>query len=332
VVKDAPLWIDDYTTQSTFSGMNELKVKVDQLLRDWGNRAGRSRMQANLKLRQTFAPRGMIVSTAEQLPPGQSIQARLFQVEVHPDMVTRGADSPLTLAQTEHAPRYAHALGGYVLWLAEQYEDLEKTLPEKLLDYTEAARARGAHLRMPNNVASLFIGWEKFISYAEHLGALEHDYDDLRELGWQVLVSLGDAQQVVAQEEKPVMMYLDALSQLIAQGTVYLRNREYPDLPERMLPKFEEHATNAEFLGWYDEQYLYLLSRPTFKTVVSFYRGSGVVFNDTERGIKVKLKEEGLLHPAERPSGNTFLYQMAIGTRPWVLRISNTILNQGGSS
>jgi hypothetical protein len=70
-----------------------------------------------------------------------------------------------------------------------------------------------------------------------------------------------------------------------------------------------------------------LLSGPTFKTIVQFYRNSGVVFNDTERGIKVKLREEGLLHPAERPSGQTFLYQMAIGTRPWVLRITNTIFN-----
>jgi len=330
LVKDAPLWIDDYTTQSTFSGMNELKAKVDQLLRDWGNRAGRSRMQANLKLRQTFAPRGLIISTAEQLPPGQSIQARLFQVEVHPEMVTRGANSPLTLAQTEHAQRYPHALGGYVQWLAQQYDELEQKLPERLLDYTEAARARGAHLRMPANVASLFVGWDMFVSYAQQLGVLDCDYDGLRDLGWQMLVELGDAQQVTAQDEKPVMMYLDALSQLVAQGSVYLRHREYPEMPDKMLPKGADREVGAEFLGWYDEQYLYLLSGPTFKTIVQFYRNSGVVFNDTERGIKVKLREEGLLHPAERPTGNTFLYQMGLSTRPWVLRITNTIFNNEG--
>ncbi len=50
-----------------------LKGKVDQLLRDRGTRSGQARTRADL-----------------QLPPGQSIQARLFQVEVHPEMITRG--------------------------------------------------------------------------------------------------------------------------------------------------------------------------------------------------------------------------------------------------
>jgi DNA primase len=326
LVKDAPLWIDDYTTQSTFSGMNELKAKVDRLLRDWGNRSGRSRMQANMKLRQTFAPQGLIISTAEQLPPGQSIQARLFQVEVHPDMVTRGADSPLTLAQTEHAQCYAHSMAGYVLWLAEQYDTLKQDLPERLLDYTEAARARGAHLRMPNNVATLFLGWEMFLNYAQHVGALEVDYDDLRELGWSVLVALGDAQQVTAQEEKPVDMYISALSELIAQGSVYLRHREYPEIEEKTLPTGQHKAVGAEFLGWHDDQYLYLIPGVTFKTINLFYRGRGVVFPDTERGVKVKMKEEGLLFPTER-SQKTFLYQMPLDGRPWVLRIANILSN-----
>ena len=56
--------------------------------------------------------------------------------------------------------------------------------------------------------------------------------------------------------------------------------------------------------------------------VRKFYRDSRIVFPDTEHGVKVKLKEQGLLFPAE--SGREpFFYQLPIEGRPRVLRISN---------
>lgn len=322
VVKDSILWIDDYTTQGTATGMNELKLKADQLLRDWGNRSGRARMRADLRLRQTFAPRGLIVSTAEQLPSGQSIQARLFQVEVHPEMITRGAGSLMTQAQVNDAPLYSHALAGYVLWLAERWEELNTVLPERLLSYTELARTRGAHLRMPGNVAALFLGWEVFLQYSQHLGVVEQP-EALREFGWSVLLALGDAQQGAVQDEDPVTMYIRALQQLLAQGAIYTRSREHPDFVDHNNPPPAKCAVGAEFVGWYDQDYLYLLPGVAFRIVNQFYRGSGVVFPDTEHGLKTKLREQSLLFPTENDRRGGYLYQLPLDNRPWVLRITN---------
>lgn len=330
LVKDAPLWIDDYVPQSTFSGNAELKRKVDQLLRDWGNRAGRSRMSADLSLRQTFAPRGLIVSTAEQLPPGQSIQARLFQVEVRPGMITHGAGSPLTAAQAE-ARLYQHAMAGYLLWLGGCYEKLERTLPDLLLEKTEAARERGAHLRMPVNVAQLYLGLELGLQYAEHVGAIDAEKAAaLCDIGWKVLVGLGEAQQVAAVEEKPVEMYLTAIQEMLAQGSVYLRQRAHSDMQSTEYPTTESRQANAEFIGWYgndpgvddnaayaDSRYWFLIPGVTFKAVAEFYRQSGVVFPDSTRGIKAKLMEQKRLIPGQN---RRFDYQMS-ASAPRVLRI-----------
>ena len=129
VLKDSPLWIDDFTSQSTVSGQQDLLRKADTLLRDWGNGAGRTRMRSDLTLRQTFVPRGLIISTAEQLPPIESINSRLFQIESGPGRVTRGEGSNLTLAQQNDAPLYLHAMAGYVLWLSDHLPELEKSLP-----------------------------------------------------------------------------------------------------------------------------------------------------------------------------------------------------------
>lgn len=330
LVADAPLWIDDYVPQSTIAGTNELKAKVDQLLRDWGNRAGRSRMQANLKLRQTYAPRGLIISTAEQLPPGESIQARLFQVEVHPGMVSKGAGSALTRAQMEDAPLYPLAMTGYLGWLAGQWETLSRELPERLLAYTDAARNEAGHLRMPANVAHLFLGWEMGLQYAQHIGALTPArYEELRAQGWHTLLAVGERQVIEAAEEKPVDMFLRALDEMLAQGAIWLRHADFPEVAERALPVAERRATNAEFLGWYDDLYWYLLPGPTFKAVVTYYRGQGVVFPDSARGIKTKLKEQKLLHP---DGSQAYLYQMGIEGRSRVYRISRSYNSIEGPS
>src|SRR5438105_1000833 len=57
-------------------------------VRACGNPGGRARMNSNLSLRAVYRPRGLLISTDEQLPDGQSVLARLVTVEVRrPDIV-----------------------------------------------------------------------------------------------------------------------------------------------------------------------------------------------------------------------------------------------------
>jgi hypothetical protein len=327
LLKDAPLWIDDYTAQATIGGNNELRRKTDRLLRDWGNRAGRSRMRSDLTMRQAFAPRGLVISTAEILPPGQSILSRLFTVEFTPTMVTRGEGSRLTLAQENDAPLYRHAMAGYVQWLAGQYKALEEELPGKLRSYTEDARAKGTHLRMPGNIAEMFIGFEMGMRYALTVGAIgEAEADGLLSRAWVTLIEIGGAQHQAVIEENPVDMFLEALEQMMAQGAVYLRCKdkpEYDDLvwPASLRPRDPTRPANLPsegMLGWYDDKYWYLMPKATYNTVYHFYRNGGIVFPDTERGIRAKLREQKL----SVSNDGRLLYQVDIdGERVRVLCI-----------
>ena len=339
LVKDAPLWIDDYTAQSTSAGMRDIQKKADQLLRDWGNRSGRSRMRADLKLRATFVPRGLIISTAEQLPPGQSILSRLYAVEATPGMMKVGPDSPLTRAQLEESLLYPHAMAGYVTWLSEHYEELQERLPGEMLTYTERAREAGRHLRMPANVATMYIGLETGLRYACEVGAVsEDDAEAIKEFGWSILVGIGEQQHQVVSEEKPVEMYLDAIEQMLATGHVFMKHKDYPDNADRFMP--ESRAAQSELIGWYDWQFWYLLPKVAYKRVWEFYRSSGVMFPDSERGVRVKLLEDKLL----LPQGDRFSYRLRYGLendqRARVLRIardtsesdSDTLLQNAGTT
>src|SRR5262249_61659531 len=91
----------------------ELESKAARLLRSQGNISGRGRLRSDLTERPAFPPRGIIISTGEQHPPGQSLLARTLIIEV--DGATINVDA-LTEAQ-QQSSRLAHAMAGYIEWL-----------------------------------------------------------------------------------------------------------------------------------------------------------------------------------------------------------------------
>jgi hypothetical protein len=83
--KDTLCVIDDYAPQPDLQGQREQARRAERVLRNIGNRAGRSRMRPDLTQRPVRVPRGLVVSTGEDLPPSRSIVARLVVLEVDKD-------------------------------------------------------------------------------------------------------------------------------------------------------------------------------------------------------------------------------------------------------
>ena len=143
---------------------------------------------------------------------------------------------------------------------------------------------------------------------------------------YQLLASSagGGARLMASQERSPVLdqgsaadevvrMYLTAVDELLKAGTVYLQNRWYRKLAEMEYPQRANRSPEALLIGGYgnDSQdgepyatcrYLYLIPDVTFKAVDDYYRTKGLVFCETAKGIKARLRESGLLLPsANRP-------------------------------
>src|SRR5439155_983782 len=58
------------------------RLDADRLLRAQGNRSGRLRMRPDGSLRACKPPRGLILSTGEDLPRGQSLRSRVLVFEL----------------------------------------------------------------------------------------------------------------------------------------------------------------------------------------------------------------------------------------------------------
>ena len=291
LVKDAVLVVDDYAPQKDARAAQEYRRAAHHLVPSVGNRAGRGRLTRDIKARQSYAPRGLVMVTGEELPETESLVARLFVVELKGDSV----DLPRLTAAQARRELYSHAMAGYLGWLKEHWSAYIKLIPERALHYRGLASNNGAHLRLPETIALLMVGWEMGLRYALSIGALPAtDYALLMDLGWQALVENGAEMAQLGGEEKPEELFLGTFRELLAQGKVYLCQRDGPGLigGGRGAPGSEERG---EMLGWYDEACLYLLPEVSYTRIARHFRDQGGVFPARPLTFRKSLKEAGYL-------------------------------------
>ncbi len=308
LLKDAPIIIDDFAPQSDPFKAREMERNAAQIVRNVGNQAGRGRMRRDLSMAATYRPRGLVISTGEQVPDGESVSARLFTLELHPGDVNM---ERLSAAQVE-AWRYPHALSGYLLWLAGQWPALAENLPADQREMRDRARVKlsGIHLRLPEALSQLYMGLDLGLKYAVEVGALS-DAERVAWLGrgWEALRSGAEAQAARVEKERPTMRFLEVLTGLLAQGKVHLEHKGGK-------AKIGGGTANDELLGWYDEERLYLLFDAAYNRVARFLRDEGAALSVKQTSLRKYLIEEGILLPPENDKD---------GRTTDVIRIGGTI-------
>src|SRR5262249_9020676 len=132
--------------------------------------AGRGRLKSSGEERPSHGPRGLVVSTGEVVPNGESALARVVNIEVKPTSVNRE-----TLGQCQadaSAGLYAQAMSAYLLSLSKRYSTLQATVSARIRELRRAAAVSGQHLRTPENLANLAVGIEMFLQFAVEAGAI----------------------------------------------------------------------------------------------------------------------------------------------------------------
>ena len=129
LTKDAVLVIDDFAPAGTTADVQRLHREADRLFRGAGNRSGRARMRADGGSRPTYYPRGLIVSTGEDIPSGQSLGPACSSSSWH------GATSTRTFyrahSEMQETASSREAMAGYLQWLAPRIDELRRNLPER---------------------------------------------------------------------------------------------------------------------------------------------------------------------------------------------------------
>ncbi|MGW3486524.1 hypothetical protein [Streptomyces sp. NPDC001054] len=238
--------VDDYVPQAaaTKTDLAKLNEKVERLVRGAANSAGRSRMRVDGTVRPELYPRAQVMCTGEDVPPGQSLQARTSLVEIAKGDV---ASERLTEAQRiADAGVYAQAMAGYVQWLAGRYEgeeDWPAVLRAELAEGRDAiAREAGGHSRAPEAVAGLLLGLRWFLRYAIQIGAVTREERD--ETYKRCRAAILDGTAVQAAETRALSaeaIYLNAIRTALTSGRAYLADQNSDGVPP---------LTEATKWGW----------------------------------------------------------------------------------
>jgi Toprim domain-containing protein len=282
-VKDAIAVIDDYAPNADSRAQQELEKRAQRIIRGIGNRASRGRLRADLTQQPDRPPRGLVVCTGEDLPTGHSIQARLVIVEVDRERL----NLPVITELQARGDRLAHAMRGYIEWLQPVIPQLQKELPARLGRLRAELHQIGSHLRQADALAQLRNAFDLFLEFAEHVGALgAARAAELRATGRQTLRRIGEAQGTVLRDLEPAERFMSVLGTLLEQRRVRL-------VEKGTSPR----ADDVEAVGWYDQDFAYLLPEAARRRVATFLRESGEAWGHSAHALHKALVRKGFVLP-----------------------------------
>jgi hypothetical protein len=237
--KDALLAVDDFCPTGTGNDVQRYHTEADRLFRGQGNRAGRQRMRADATLRPAKPPRGLVLSTGEDTPRGQSLRARLLVLEISPGDFGPAPPDPnptLTACQRDAGGKYSAALAGFLRWLALQLDAIRARLRAELAELRDGARSDGQHARTPGIIADLALGLRYLLDFARTAGAVsESERGDLWKRGWAALGEAAAQQATQIATSEPAGLFLRLLSAAVASGYAHIADERgnEPREPQR---------------------------------------------------------------------------------------------------
>jgi len=330
--KDALFVIDDFVPRGGSQEVARLHREADRILRAQGNASGRQRLRPDTTLRPVKRPRGLILSTGEDIPLGHSLRARLLIVEFNAGDVDL---KRLTSAQEDAAAgTYAECLSGYLAWLAPRYGEIRDTLAGELGALRALVARKGLHPRTPTTIASTSLGLKYFLEFAVDVGALSRaEADDEWNQSWEEFIRIGIGQKKFHDATEPTLRFRELLSAAIASGQAHVAalDGSAPAHPESWGWRRSEGtlASTGTWLpggariGWLGaDNDLYLEPDASFAAAQEMARSAGETITIAGKTLHKRLADRSLLRSTERGARGTLaVRKMVQGERHPVLHV-----------
>ena len=297
-LKDTLFAIDDYYPSQTLQEGKKMDAVAESLFGLYGDRQARSRMkQDGQTVKMGFSARGMCIVTGESFPSmAESRTARALIIEV-----ARGdIDLQVLSKLQENKEQLSFCMKGFIQYIIENINDIKKSCKSKFIQYRNKANQDFAHGRIPEIIASEFMGIELFFEFANSQNVITNDYMmELKDLAWNSLITAAQKQNVRTKENRTDNMFFRGVQELLLSKTIYLKSfKNYQQEPDEPFSKF---------VGYYDKEKgrCYLLPDTIYNEVVKFYSVQGIKFPGNARSTWKYLKEAGRLFPGEKDRNTT---------------------------
>lgn len=339
--KDAVFVVDDFAPAGSAGDVLRLHRDADRLLRAQGNSSGRQRMRADTTLRPPKPPRGLVLSTGEDVPRGQSLRARVLVLEVGPGDVD---EELLSLCQADAAAGlYAAAMAGFIGSIARRYGAIRAGLRAEVVLLRRQALGSRAHRRTPEIVANLAIGINQFLTFAEAVRAIEpEEHVALSKRCWLALGHAAAGQDEHQSASDPAARFLELLAAAIGAGRAHVAGEDgdLPSNPGAWGWRKDTDGTGSfqhdtwrpqrERVGWVvdDDSVhdLFLDPDASFAAAQSMGRDTGDLLAVQPKTLHRRLQQAGLLLSVDEARHRLTVRRTLGGARRYVLHLSASVL------
>lgn len=325
--KDRVLCVDDFAPTGSSADVQRFHREADRVFRAAGNNAGRQRLRPDATLKAAKSPRGVILSSGEEIPRGQSLRARFLALEVGPDDVSWPEMSRCQKRAREGL--YAQSLAAFLRWLAPQYPQIQARMRAEIDALREAAYQDGQHRRTPGIVADLALGIRYFLDFAVDVTALtKAQANEAWEAAWTALGEAAAAQAQHHAAAEPTGRFLELLSAAMRSGEAHVAAMDggKPDSPASWGWRAIESGTGenewrpqGKRVGWLDGEHLFLEPDASYAAAQEIGRKVGDGLAVTPRTLRKRLKERGLLQSVDAARGVLTVRRTVEGRRSDVL-------------
>jgi hypothetical protein len=217
MARNAVFVIDDFIPSGTSAQQRAYQGNADKVFRAQGNQAGRARLTDTTSLQQTMFPRGIIMSTGEDTPEGQSVRARMLILEIAPASIDT---SSLTDAQSNR-PFYC----GSVAWLAQSLASKPANLKPAIATLTKSLKGIG-HARTGPMLGRLIAVAQDVLGRMREAGIVSAKVCTLYQAAAQAaMIAAGSLQGAFLEDADPVDTFSQVIRQVMATGGGFFRTQ-----------------------------------------------------------------------------------------------------------
>ena len=298
-IKDSLLLIDDYHPNSIPAEAVRMKRVAEKLLRMYGDRTGRGRLNSNTDLQTTYIPRGMAIATGEDLPLGQSSNARYVGLEI----VKSEINLDILTELQRNSTMLREAMLGFIHFIIDKGEGLKNELKTQFEGLRQSYNCENVHGRVSDAVAYLEIAFSIFLEFALINEAVDIERQkELLKQAKEVFKGIITAQSELIKDQSVEVVFVEALKEMFNTRKVHVENLVGTSHPEQMF-------ATGEFLGYCDNDFYYLHPQVTYDAVNSFLAKSGrkisiipkMLWKNLAAAGMIKTESEGSESPQNLP-------------------------------
>lgn len=299
--KDVLFLVDDYKPR--YVRLSEFT----QLIQNYSESRGRGRLNRDTSIQGTKWIRGALITTGEDLPEGESsVMSRMLVLRLTRPV---GANDALAYAQ-QRAAHLNAVMDAYTRWLAETMPGTEAQIDRWLTAWrdhyiTLCPRSATNPGRIASNIAQNRLAFDTLGRFlvaqgawtpAEHAARLA-EYDAVAE---GLVVEMAER----VGQEKASNAYLMAIRALIESGEMPIldKSRREPD-----------HG--GAFLGWGDDEFIYLLPDVAYQAAERWHRAMGGSLGFTRRAVEEQLVDDGAIDVSDESGRRRTTKVMRVGTQ-----------------